>query len=77
MNNKLFEEKEDRRIPKDWGLEGAMEIAGVMVRHSIMCGRPGFDCLHLALHYLLHSGAIEHEALHQSSFHWWKIFVNL
>ena len=64
LNNELFEGKEDRRIPKkDWGLEGAMEIAGVMVGHSIMCGGPGFDCLHPAFYYMLHSGATAHEAL--------------
>ena len=40
MNNELFEGKEDRQIPKKvWGLEGAMEIAGVMVGHSIVWTR--------------------------------------
>ena len=64
MNNELFEGKDDRRIPKkDWGLEGAMEIAGVMVGHSIMCGGPGFDCLHPAYYYMLHSGVTTHEAV--------------
>ena len=64
VNNELFEGKEDKRIPKkDWGLEGMMEIAGMMIGHSIMCGGPGFDCLHPAYYYMLHSGATTHEAV--------------
>ena len=64
VNHELFEGKDDRQIPKkDWGLDGVMEIAGVMVGHSIMCGGPGFDCLHPAYYYMLHSGATTHEAV--------------
>ena len=64
INGELFEGKEDRRIPKkDWGLEGVMEIAGVIIGHSIMCGGPGFDCLHPAFYYMLHSGVTTHEAV--------------
>ena len=64
VNTELFEGKDEKRIPKkDWGLEGAMEIAGMMVGHSIMCGGPGFNCLHPAYYSMLHTGSTNPESL--------------
>ena len=68
VNTELFEGKDEKRIPKkDWGLEGAMEMAGMMVGHSIMCGGPGFNCLHPAYYSMLHIDSTNPESL-QSEF---------
>lgn len=40
-----------------------MEFAGMMVGHSIMCGGPGFDCLHPAYYYMLHTGVTTPESV--------------
>ncbi len=46
VNDKLFEGDMYRRIPKrDWSLEHSMEIAGVIVAHSLIHGGPAFPCL--------------------------------
>ena len=64
IDTELFEGSSNRRVPKkDWGLDGVMEIAGIMVGHSILCGGPGFNCLHPAHYYMMHTGITTSEAL--------------
>lgn len=64
IDTELFEGNTNRRVPKkDWGLDGVMEIAGIMVGHSILCGGPGFNCLHPAHYYMMHTGITSSEAL--------------
>ena len=64
IDAELFEGNPNKRVPKkDWGLDVVMEIAGIMVGHSILCGGPGFNCLHPAHYYMMHTGATSSEAL--------------
>ena len=47
----LFIAHSTRRIPRrDWGLEQAFEVAGVMLAHSLLLGGPAFTCLCPALY---------------------------
>ena len=50
---------------KDWGLEntGMLEIAEMMVGHSMLCGGLGFPCLLLALYEVLVTEITNHEDL--------------
>ena len=37
---------EDKKVPKkDWNMEVALEIVGMLIAHSLMQGGPGFPCL--------------------------------
>ena len=46
MNDRLFEGTPDRRIPKkDWDLQWAMEIAGMLIGHSVLQEGPAFGCV--------------------------------
>ena len=46
LNEELFEGDHARRVPKcDWENVQMMEIAGMMISHSILQGGPGFPCL--------------------------------
>jgi len=46
MNHRLFEGTPDRRIPKkDWDLQWAMEIAGMLIGHSVLQEGPAFGCV--------------------------------
>ncbi len=46
VNEKLFEGDMCRRVPRrDWSLEHNMEIAGIIIAHSIIQGGPAFPCL--------------------------------
>ena len=43
VHEEYFEGQEDRRVPKcHWGSAFELEMAGAMVAHSILQGRPGF-----------------------------------
>ena len=45
-NNAYFEGAPDRRLPKkEWGLEHGLEMAGMIIAHSIAQGGPGFPFL--------------------------------
>ena len=46
VNDKFFEGETDRRLPKkDWDNESNLEMAGVVIAHSITQGGPGFPYL--------------------------------
>lgn len=46
MNDRLFEGQATRRVPKrDSSLERNLELAGIMIGHSILQGGPAFPCL--------------------------------
>ena len=64
INLELFEGREEKRVPKkDWGLDGVMEIAGIMVGHSILCGGPSFNCLLPAHYFMLRTGITNSDLL--------------
>ena len=46
VNENFFEGQVDRRLPKkDWGNEHNLEMAGMIIAHSITQGGPGFPYL--------------------------------
>lgn len=46
INNTLFEEKPDHRVPLySWENIYLMKMAGIMVSHSILQNGPGMPCL--------------------------------
>lgn len=55
LNEELFEGDCFRRLPKcDWGNLQTMEVAGMIVAHSIPQGGPGLSCLSpVAYSYIL------------------------
>ena len=59
LNEELFEGDHARRVPKcDWENVQIMEIAGMMISHSILQGGPGFPCLApVVVDYLLTESA--------------------
>ena len=46
MNDRLFVGTPDRRIPKKhWDLQWTMEIAGMLIGHSVLQEGPAFGCV--------------------------------
>lgn len=50
-SERLFEGPSHSKLPrKDWGLESSLELAGLMVAHSLVHGGPGFPVLNPAVY---------------------------
>ena len=45
-NLRLFEEEDDRRVPKkDWAREVMFKVVDMLIAHSLLQQGPGFTCL--------------------------------